>query len=275
MTRNRNSLWLVVFAASATLAATPVRAASPLAHSTQCVVVTTGDWESKGGTLRCLERSATNGPWRSTGAAFPVVMGRNGLGWGRGLSQPDGLAGPVKREGDGRSPAGIFLLSSAFGYAPASQMTWARLPYVQCTATLRCVDDTNSVLYNTLVDTSSIAHPNWQSAEEMRRPDDLYRLGIFVEHNTQPRVRGGGSCIFLHIWASPQTPTTGCTAMAAERLEQLLQWLRPEAKPVLVQLPQEEYRRLQQAWALPALPDANAREGGEVNPVLRQRLSKP
>ena len=179
------------------------------------------------------------------------LIGRNGLGWGAGLHSQAGLGGPIKREGDGKSPAGVFLLSGAFGYAPVKEMKWVRLPYVQCTAALQCVDDTNSARYNSLIKTDSVAQVDWCSAEAMRRTDDLYRLGILVEHNTKPMVPGGGSCIFLHIWAGPQTPTTGCTAMPAERLEQLLKWLRAEAKPVLVQLPQDQYRRLQRQWELP------------------------
>jgi len=52
--------------------------------------------------------------WRSN----PRELGRAGLAWGLGLHGNPPFPGPIKREGDGRSPAGAFELSSAFGYAP-------------------------------------------------------------------------------------------------------------------------------------------------------------
>ena len=46
-------------------------------------------------------------------------------------------------------------------------------------------------------------------------------------------------------------PTSGCTAMERERLEELLAWLDPRKSPVLVQLPSHEYARLRAPWDLP------------------------
>src|ERR1044071_1693860 len=76
---------------------------SPLAGSRQLVVVTTPAWDSVQGTLRRFERKGAKGSWTQTGEAFPVVVGRSGLGWGAGLIETEG-AGPSKREGDGRAP---------------------------------------------------------------------------------------------------------------------------------------------------------------------------
>ena len=84
----------------------------------------------------------------------------------------------------------------------------------------------------------------------MRRDDDLYRLGIIVDHNAA-RVPGDGSCIFLHIWSGPDSVTAGCTAMPAAALEAIAGWARIEDHPVLVQLPRAEYERLRDSWALP------------------------
>jgi hypothetical protein len=66
-----------------------------------------------------------------------------------------------------------------------------------------------------------------------------------------------GSCIFAHLWKSPDDPTTGCTAMAPPTMETLLGWLRPERHPVFVLLPLPEYDRLREAWGLPALDAAD------------------
>lgn len=225
-----------------------------LALSQQLLVVTTSDWKATTGLLRRFER--TERGWQLDEPVLPVVVGRSGLGWGRGANPPS-QTGPQKKEGDGRSPAGVFPLPYAFGYADPDSVREIKLPYVQCTATLECVDDTNSSYYNIIVDRRSVAKADWNSSEKMRMTNDEYRLGIFVAHNTGPAIPGGGSCVFMHIWKSPTTPTSGCTAMSSGSIESLLGWLDPQSHPLLVQLPDAEYRRVQAAWRLPALATTN------------------
>jgi D-alanyl-D-alanine dipeptidase len=112
------------------------------------------------------------------------------------------------------------------------------------------VDDSRSLYYNRIVD-ATLVRPDWSSSEEMLRKDMLYRFGIVIEHNVNPVIAGRGSCIFLHIWEGAKNGTSGCTAISVEDMEMLLLWLIPEAKPILVQLPDEEYTRVRKAWDLP------------------------
>jgi len=200
-----------------------------------------------------FERNDPDHPWHPAVKDFPVVVGRSGLGWGRGVNAPVNLPGPVKHEGDGKSPAGIFRLSSAFGLAAPSKMKSVHLPYVQLTGSIECVDDVKSTNYNAIVDRAKFATADWSSSEKMRDVGERYRLGVVVDHNTDPRENGGGSCIFLHIWLGAKTGTSGCTAMAGGKMESLLSWLDPSAHPLLVQLPEAEYKKLQTAWSLPPL----------------------
>jgi len=222
-----------------------------LSQSSQMVVVTTKDWTATEGLLRRFERKER--AWQQVGPSVRVVVGRSGLGWGRGLTNFPPSAVPHKREGDGRSPAGIFHLTYAFGYAPAEEVREIKLPYIQCTESVECVDDPNSSYYNIIKDRPTAEKVDWKSSEKMRMSDDEYKLGIFIEHNTSPPEPGAGSCVFMHIWKEPGHPTSGCTAMSIGGIESLLGWLDPRAKPVLVQLPQEEYRRNQIPWMLPAI----------------------
>jgi D-alanyl-D-alanine dipeptidase len=129
------------------------------------------------------------------------------------------------------------------------------MPYLSLAKSVECVDDTNSKFYNQIVDRDQVA-PDWNSSEHMLRPDELYRLGLVINHNARPSQPGGGSCIFMHIWLGPGRGTVGCTAMPAERLESILAWLNPVKKPLLVQLPVAQYQRLQKAWKLPTLSQA-------------------
>ncbi|HEY3854682.1 MAG TPA: hypothetical protein VGO67_09845 [Verrucomicrobiae bacterium] len=225
--------------------------------SQQMVVVSAVDWNSTTGWLRRYERNGQG--WQINGPAFPVVLGSNGLAWGRGLN-PISLPGPEKRDGDGKSPAGIFPLTYAFGYAPPDSVREIKLPYVQCTSTVECVDDTNSARYNMIMDQKSVTAPDWKSSEKMRLSDDRYRLGVFVGQNTGQTVPGAGSCIFLHIWQGSEIPTTGCTAMSDGAMESLLGWLDQQSHPILVQLPESEYTRFQSDWLLPALEVTKTRD---------------
>jgi D-aminopeptidase len=234
-------------------------AASPVpAESRQVVLSVSAGWDATRAILQAYERASKSAPWMPVGAPIEGSLGRAGLAWGRGL-QPIGLPGPEKREGDGKSPAGVFDLRLAAGYANAAP-AGTRLPYRQATTTLRCVDDPGSAHYNRLADEAQ-TRKDWSSAEDMRRKDDFYRLVIWVGHNDAPVVPGGGSCIFLHLRAGREAVTSGCTAFETEPMERLLRWLDPAARPVLVPLPDAEYRARAAEWGLPE-PRPRARDLG-------------
>lgn len=239
-------LILVVSAMSAPAASNPV------SDSRQSLVVVAPDWNSQTGTLRAFERSGAD--WKIRGEAIPVVLGKNGLGWGLGLIDVKNEAGPKKAEGDQRVPAGIFLLGPAFGYAPAASARWIKLRYVPLTPETEGVDDPRSRYYNQLVDRSEVARVDWHSSEQLRRADDLYKWGLFVAHNSTA-IPGAGSCIFMHIWRNSSAATVGCTAMPEQNLVQLLRWLDPEAHPILIQMPRHDYTRFQSRFSLPPIAD--------------------
>ncbi len=159
---------------------------------------------------------------------------------------------PLKCEGDGRAPAGIFALTALFGAAdPAGQLAQsASLPFLCASGDLKCVDDPASQHYNQIVDQTRVARIDWASCEDMLRPDTRYAIGAVVGHNPDNRP-GAGSCIFLHVWQDAVTPTAGCTAASLANMSEVCAWLDATANPLLVQLPQAEYIRYRQAWALP------------------------
>ena len=200
------------------LAGCSMLTSDPLAGSRQALVVLTEDHEATSGTLQRYERDA-GGVWRAVGGRVAVVVGRKGL-----------AAEGAKREGDGKSPGGIYSLGTAFGFDPTVNF---RVPYRQLRDTTECVDDPASRYYNQIVDRDAVPRVDWSSSEKMRAIDQ-YRWGIVVNYNTPPEPRRG-SCIFLHIWSGPSSTTAGCTAMEQEDLETILRWLDPSANPRLVQ----------------------------------------
>lgn len=226
-------------------------ASPPWSNARQLVLVTTDGWDASGGQLRRYERDGR--AWREVGAATSVTVGRNGSAWGLGL-HPTQSDGPQKREGDGRAPAGVFALGTAFGYGTSATTP---MPYQAMGADDYCIDVNASPLYNRIVDAGTVGREAVaESTEPMRRDlhaggDQRYRLGLVIEHNPQ-RLAGAGSCIFAHLWKAPGEPTAGCTAMADPAMEALLAWLRPQQHPVFVLLPEAELRRLRQDWRLPA-----------------------
>lgn len=240
---------LLALAACASLS--PPSASAPWGNARQLVLVTTDGWDASDGRLRRYERDG--GGWREVGAASSVTVGRNGSAWGLGL-HPSQTDGPQKREGDGRAPAGVFALGTAFGYSASAATP---MPYQAMGADDYCIDVNASPLYNRIVDAGEVGQAAVaESTEPMRRDlhadgDQRYRLGLVIQHNPQRRP-GAGSCIFAHLWKAPGEPTAGCTAMADPAMEALLAWLRPQQHPVFVLLPEAELRRLRQDWHLPA-----------------------
>jgi len=183
----------------------------PWSDAQQLVLVITPDWNASRGTLHTYSRDARG--WQAASDPLPAVIGRAGSAWGIGLhpQQP----GPIKREGDGRSPAGVFAIGTAFGYADSES---TGLPYRALNADDYCVDVSGSPLYNRIVDARTVGSAAVAgSTEPMRRDlhangDDAYKIGFVIEHNPGGKP-GAGSCIFAHLWKSADSSTSGCTAM--------------------------------------------------------------
>lgn len=212
----------------------------------QVILVLTDGWEKPTGMLQRWDKDE-EGRWRRHGDSVPVSIGRAGLARGHGIHATIKGNFPDKIEGDGKAPAGIFKLGTAFGYGEKAPQG-SQFPWRQATVNDFFVDDTRSPDYNRwirLEGDPAWAEDRWQSFEKMRRDDSLYEYGITVEHNTDPIVPGAGSAIFLHVWKGPGHPTAGCTAMAKENLIDLLTWIRTEKKPLLIQIPSDQLSNLE------------------------------
>lgn len=254
----RGWLMLAMFAFGL-VPALPARAHEMLDDARQMMVVTTADWTSVSGTLQRFERSGPHDAWSAVGQPFPIVVGKTGLAWGSGLIANERLGAsagdPIKQEGDGKAPAGVFALGTAFGYEPQA-LAGSRLPYLHLTPSVECVDDAKSRYYNQIVDRQNVSAPDWNSSEHMLRDDELYHWGVAVEHNVKPIRPAGGSCIFMHVWRAAGEGTVGCTAMPKEDVERLIQWLDPARSPLLVQMPRDQYDKLRKRLASLRLPPA-------------------
>ena len=220
------------------------------AKAGQILLVTTQDWNSNQGRLQRFERRA--GAFVRVGTPLPVRIGGKGMAWRSDEGAPPPPApGPVKREGDGRSPAGILTFGNMWGYAPQAP-EGVRLPYRASTDCDRCVDDSDHPDYGRIVRLDSPkATVSWRSAEYLRMETDHYRYMVVIHYNDlQPR-KAAGSCIFLHVSPPPGGSTAGCTALATEDLLTVLRWMDPAQHPVLVQVPEPILDIARAAWSLP------------------------
>jgi len=218
----------------------------PFSESLQAIVVTTDNWTDTKGEAQLYERRDARSTWKPVGKEFEIVVGRSGIAWAQD-SSPES-ANEFKKEGDGRSPAGMFPLTFAFGKA---ETVTSKLSYRRLEDQIECVDDVNSHHYNKVVGRLQVGIFDWKSSEKMASITPEYDLGVFVAYNSYPVVKGNGSCIFLHIWKDANTPTSGCTAMAREDMERVVAWLDPTKSPYLIQLPEDQYKSFRKSWNLP------------------------
>jgi zinc D-Ala-D-Ala dipeptidase len=223
----------------------PTHYRETVASAQQALVITAPDWNSVDGTLQRYEKQ--EGKWLPVGDKVPVALGKSGLAWDGALELPVKTTDPVKKEGDGRSPAGVFKLSQLFGFDPSSPDS--KLPYLPLNEYTECVDDPSSNVYNQIVNTRQTPNRDWNSSEKMRQID-AYKLGIVVDYNSQ-NVPGSGSCIFIHIWNGAGQGTAGCTAMDPAQLTEVADWLDTTKMPVLVQFPAPLYGKIRETWGLP------------------------
>lgn len=188
------------------------------ARHQQLILVLTPNVNDLHGILQRYTRTL-HGQWKKVGTAIPVVVGKNGMAQGN------------KKEGDGRTPMGVYDIGPAFGFAKTQPAI--KLPYVALTDTAVCVDDPQSQYYNRLLDRKQIFKPDWHSGEQMRTVPQ-YLIGSVIQYNQKNPIKSAGSCIFLHIWKNKNTGTAGCVAMQKSDLKEILQWLNPMKAPVIV-----------------------------------------
>ncbi|MDD2790122.1 MAG: L,D-transpeptidase family protein [Sulfurimonas sp.] len=166
-----------------------------------------------------------------------VNIGRNGLAWGLGeVELTKKRDEPLKYEGDGKSPAGIFKLTDIYGYKKESNF---KMPYLYASEKLICVDESDSLFYNHLIQMNG----DEKSFEYMKRKDGQYELGIVVAHNKNA-VTNRGSCIFLHIKKSEEASTAGCSAMRLDEIQKISSWLDKSKNPILIQIPKSSSKEI-------------------------------
>jgi L,D-peptidoglycan transpeptidase YkuD (ErfK/YbiS/YcfS/YnhG family) len=219
----------------------------------QLIVSIAPTWDSMNGRLQCFERSGSE--WKPVTNAWPVLYGKTGLAWGRGVLG-DNEPGLKKNERDKRAPAGVFRIGKIYTYDTALP-GGANYPFHTVTEADTWVDDVTLPQYNQHVTIDPRNPPPWFEKQKMRHGDFAYRWLVEIRHNADPPAPGAGSAIFFHIRRGVDRPSAGCTTMAEENLVKLITFLRADARPHYALLPRSEYDAKWKAWGLPS-PQAAA-----------------
>ncbi|WP_425483806.1 L,D-transpeptidase family protein [Caulobacter soli] len=133
------------------------------------------------------------------------------------------IAGADKREGDNRSPTGVWPIRrvlyrpDVYPNGPATA-----LPTQPIAPDDGWCDASDDPAYN-----QPVKLPYPASAERLWRDDSVYDLVVVLGHNDDPPVSGMGSAIFLHLARDGYVGTEGCVALARADVEALLAVARP------------------------------------------------
>ena len=182
--------------------------AQQVGNATQVIsVVGVGGSNAK---MDVYERTAVG--WQPIAAGIPAFVGSNGMA-------------PQTREGERKTPMGVFTLDFAFGTAPNPG---GGLHYVQVGPNHWWDGDVNSPTYNTMQVCEKAQCPFSteppSGSENLDIPQYVHAVVMGVN---KARVPGAGSAFFLH--ATDGGPTAGCIAIDDATLVKTMAWLKPGA----------------------------------------------
>jgi L,D-peptidoglycan transpeptidase YkuD (ErfK/YbiS/YcfS/YnhG family) len=197
-----------------------------LLEATRLILVVAPNMNATTAAVRLMERPSKDTEWNEVGEVRRATLGRTGIGWAWAFESMTRQGEPIKQEGDGRTPAGFFRVGRPFGFEPRAANDYMQLEKGKTF----CVNDVRSPYYNTIMPKAQAG--DGTTGEDMGRIS-LYRHGLFIEYPTS-RERKGGSCIFIHVWRSSTSATSGCVALAEDNVINLQKWTERQRPPTLL-----------------------------------------
>lgn len=184
--------------------------ASPApANSRQLITVNAPTAGSTTASLFAYEHGA-DGFWHLAFGPIAARVGDDGIG--------------AASEGSGRTPAGTFALTQAFGRL-ANPGT--KLKYFQTDSFDWWDENPSSPTYNLHV--RQAGSPGGAS-ENLYYSGRVYDYAVNMNYNLG-RVPGAGSAFFLHV--TNGQPTAGCVAVSQADMARILKWLDPAKNPYI------------------------------------------
>jgi L,D-peptidoglycan transpeptidase YkuD (ErfK/YbiS/YcfS/YnhG family) len=148
-------------------------------------------------TVRPKSWTEATGVLEIGGHVFNCTLGRAGV-----------AEAQDKKEGDGKTPMGIFPLRQMLYRADrVSKPETGLQTEILTTQTGWCEDPTHPD-YNQKI---TLPHPSVH--DRMTREDHLYDYTVVIGYNDAPTVAGKGSAIFMHLARPDFGPTAGCVGL--------------------------------------------------------------
>ena len=138
-----------------------------------------------------------------------AVIGKNGLG--------------KTKEGDGKTPVGVFLFVEAFGIL---ENPGAKMEYTKVDKSHYWVDDSSSKYYNQFVSTDEVVK-DWDMAEHVVEYGESYHYVLATSYNVE-RIPGNGSAVFLHCMSEQSEATAGCIAVPEVYMREIMKRIEPD-----------------------------------------------
>ena len=109
-----------------------------------------------------------------------------------------------KKEGDKKTPAGVFTLGKVFYRKDKIKNLKTSLEKKVIKQNMAWCDDPNNKSYNKLILTSN------KKKEKLYRKDNLYNIIVVINYNIRPTIKNKGSAIFIHLARKNYSGTMGC-----------------------------------------------------------------
>lgn len=129
-----------------------------------------------------------------------------------------------EKEGDKKTPAGVFQIIGAFGIEenPGTKLSYLKIePYHYW-----CTDQ----YYNQLIDIRKKPHPC--RGEHLIDYQGAYDYGLFLDYNKECQP-GKGSAIFMHC-ITEKPYTEGCIAVPKKHMKKILKIIEKNTKIVIM-----------------------------------------
>lgn len=198
-----------------------------LEESAQIITVTPVKTSKSWAKLRLYEK--VDGNYRKVYHDMKAYIGLNGFKPVKNAELTATERMKYKCEGDNATPAGIYTISSLFGWGENAGFA---MPYRQTKRDDYWVSSAKKEEYNVLATRKGGPSKSWTVYEKLDLPE--YKYAAVIDYNNGPdRIVNNGSAIFLHI-SGDRDYTSGCVSLSEGNLLKVLKWLKPESKPVIV-----------------------------------------
>lgn len=159
-----------------------------------------------------------DGAWTQLLTA-PAILGVGGLG--------------KTREGDGKTPTGVFRFNAAFG---TEEDPGCAIPYHLVTPDdYWSCDQREGYRYNRLVSILELPGLDTSCSEHLCDIVPQYRYALSIDYNAAGE-QGKGSAIFLHCTDGTGAATHGCVAIPEAQMLELMRAVRPDCVLVIGEL---------------------------------------